>query len=158
MRAPKLLALLAGLGLVSCATPPAENFVATATRSGIVEWRRDGRQISARAAFETDARKNFRLVVGANEPLLVLTRREDEWTAAGPLAGRGWRGVGNSAPAAVAGWMCVVEAFEGAAFAPSGGSDVRTGRFTVRYAKRGDVLQGFELVVVATGDRFRVSF
>jgi len=87
----------------------------------------------------------------------VLTRGDGAWTAPGPLVGRGWHGVTNTAPAVLAGWMCVVEAFEGAAFAPPGGSDVRTGRFTVRYAKPGDVLQGFELVVVATGDRFRVS-
>lgn len=158
MRAWALLAVLAGFGLGACATPPAESFAATTTRSSVVEWRRDSRQISARAIFEADARKNFRLVVDPDKSLLTLTRRDGEWTAAGPLAGRGWRGVGNAAPAAFAGWICLVEAFEGAPFAPAGGSDVRTGRFAVRYDKPADVLRSFELVVVATGDRFRVTF
>jgi hypothetical protein len=158
VRAPLLLAVLAGIGLSACATPPAKKFAATASRSGVVEWRRDGRQISAHAVFETGVAGAFRVVVGADKPVLVLTRSGGEWTASGPIASRGWHGAGNTAPATLAGWMCVAEAFEGAAFAPPGASDVRTGRFTVRYTKQGDVLAGFELVVVATGDRFRVSF
>lgn len=158
MRVPLLLAALAGLGLSSCATPPTKNFVATTTRSGTVEWQRADRQISARVVFENGAQRDFRLVVGGEKSLLTLTRSGGEWSANGPFAGRGWRGVGSNAPAALADWMCIVEAFEGAAFAPAGGSDVRTVRFSVRYVKSGADLKTFELVVVATGERFRVSF
>jgi hypothetical protein len=158
VRAPALLALLAGMGLCACATSRRSDFIPRSVHSGVVEWRRDANALAARASFETGVKDGFRLEVRAKSPLLILTRSGGEWMADGPLAGREWRGVWNTAPAMVGDWICVVEAFEGAAFAPPGGSDVRTGRFAVRYAKRGDELRNFELVVVATGDRFRVTF
>jgi hypothetical protein len=123
-----------------------------------VEWRREGVDLHTRVVFQSASPDDRRLVVGAERPLLTLTRRGGEWFAAGAIAGRAWRGPENTAPAVLAGWISLVEAFDGASSVPSGESDVRTGRFSVRYEKAGEELRAIELVTVATGDRFRVTF
>lgn len=152
-------AAAAALLLAGCALHPSPPvFRPTASRHALVTWRSGATALRADLDFQTGASGALRLLVVKDAPLLTLTRSGGEWTAAGPLAGRGWRGAWNAAPASLAGWLCLAEAYEGASSAPDGDSDVRTGRFSVRYAKRGAELRAFDLLDVATGGRFRVLF
>ncbi|MDD5198847.1 MAG: hypothetical protein PHC88_03510 [Terrimicrobiaceae bacterium] len=144
--------------LAGCAIAPRAAFQPTASRHAIVTWRNGANLLVADMDFQTGANGALRLLVAKDAPLLALTRAGGEWTAVGPLARNGWRGAWNTAPAPLAGWLCLAEAYEGASAAPDGDSDVRTGRFSVRYAKHGADLQVFELLDVATGGRFRVHF
>lgn len=147
-----LVLLLAGCAI----TPPA--FEPAASRRALVNWRHGAESLTADVIFQKDAGGGLRLVVNKGVTLFTLTRTGGEWTASGPMARGGWRGTWNTAPAALADWICLAEAWEGAPAAHDGVNDVRTGRLSVRYTKRGEKLSAMELVCAATGDRFRALF
>lgn len=130
----------AGL-FAGCAAGPAE-FAPAKTENARVEWRAAGGAGAAPAKLEWGRGSDVRLTVGRG-PLLVLTRHGGVWRARGRM------------PAGS--WPVFVEAWEGAAYAPAGESEVRTARFVVRYRRTGPRWEGFEMVEIATGDRFRAG-
>ncbi len=160
MRLPRRLAgllLSAGLALAACAISPLP-FVAGTSRTAAVVWRNASGVHAGHVDFQSGVGLDLRLIVRTDASVLTLTRSRGEWTAVGPLAGRGWRGPENAAPPALLGWFSLAEAWEGAATVADGDTEVRTGRISVRYLREGGELSRFELVSVTGGERFRVSF
>jgi hypothetical protein len=128
-----LLALLALL-LAGCATaPPA--FQPTSSRRALVNWRHGNESLTADVDFQKGAGDALRLVVDKGTTLFTLTRAGGVWTAFGPLAHGGWRGVEESAPAPLAGWICLAQDWE-----------------------RATAQSSLEVTCARTGDRFRALF
>ncbi len=156
MRAFLIVAL--GIFLAGCAAAPTPDFNAREKQAGAVRWRGPAGSGEGAVTCETDRDGNFRVRVLGNPARLTVQRAMGRWTMAGPLAGRRWDGADSAVPAKLEGWLSFAEACEGGRAAGEGRSEVRTGRFSVRYAKRDGRLEWLELVSLATGERFLATF
>lgn len=130
----------AALLLLGGCAAPAPAFRVVSAESVVVEWRRGGETRIGPVRLERGEGATARVVVNPARPALIVTRSGGRW-----IPER-------------SGWPAFYEAWEGAAHAPAGLSEVRTARFVARYEKSGDRLVALELVDVATGERFRARF
>lgn len=159
VRVRRLIGFIALLtALIGCAGGGSGSFVALESRPATVDWSSDGGLETLSLKFSRGAGDDVRMEVKHTKSVLTLTRRNGEWVASGVLSEGGWRGTWNTAPQKLGGWLCLAEAMDGAAHAPDGESEIRTGRMSVRYSKSGGVLRQIELAAVASDDRFRVRF
>jgi hypothetical protein len=128
-----LFACLAIL-LAGCATTPPE-FQPTSSQRGLVNWRHGDESLTADVVFQKGAGGAVRLVASKGAILFMLTGADGVWTAAGPLARGGWRGPEKSAPAPLAGWICLAREWE-----------------------RAPAQRSLDVTCPRTGDRFRALF
>lgn len=160
MRAFAPLALVAvALLVASCATKPRpEEFRAVESFSGTVEWRAGESSGAARIRAETGEAGGFRVVVFDSAPRLAIERRGGSWAIVGSAIRGRWRGDESAVPARLEGWLSLAEACEGAVAAARDAGEVRTARFSMRFARQDGRLRTVELVTVATAQRFRATF
>ncbi len=150
-----LLTALAAV-LAGCAATP--EFKSLASRSAEIEWRLGETFGRLRADFYTATSGSVRIVARAEGATLELTQFPEIWTATGSLARGGWRGVPDTAPPHLAGWVALALAYGESKNLPEGVTEYRTVRYSVRYTVAGGTLVAMELAAADTGDRFRVTF
>lgn len=133
------LLIAAALALGGCRSARPDPPLTAATR-GTVEWAFGRGGGSAPVEFARNAAGDLRLTVGSKPPI-VVERIRGVWRV----------------PAVLADWQALAEAYEGAAHVPAGTTELRTARFSVRYERTDPTLRRLELVVTASGTRFRVT-
>jgi hypothetical protein len=154
----RIIPFLAALLLCGCATVQQPAFRPSATTRALVNWKHGGQSLTADVIFQKGSGDSIRLLVSKEALLFTLTRNSGIWVAAGPLAHGGWRGQASAAPAVLRDWICLAEAMETSASTSSGGGVKQTRQYTVQSVKHGGMTAEIDVVVLATGSRFRVLF
>lgn len=126
------LALLVGaaLALFGCATSrelPA--FQPASSQSALVRWQRARVSMTCDAALARSASGAvlLRLYKQSPAPLLELRLEPDSYLVAkGSLAGPGWSGMASSAPAPLAIWVTLLNAYQNESKLPDGENEIHT--------------------------------
>jgi hypothetical protein len=158
MRRLASIAVVVATALAGCQAIPQRIFRSTATEQALVNWRTDNDSLTADVVFQKGAEESVRLTVTKGVRLLVLTGERGRWTATGPFARGGWAGSANAAPGALAGWVALAEAYLAADRVPGGETELRTGRYAVRYTRDAVRLTALDLVSHDHGDAFQARF
>ncbi len=147
------------LGLTGCATVTLPEFTPTESRRAAVTVKGEVGTLEARGVFERDQAENVRITIESNEEeMLTLARITGGWAAVGPLAKGDWQGHPDNAPAHLAGWVALGEAFEAATHMDGRKSEYRSGRLSVIFTFEEVHLSTMEVRAVATGEQYRVRF
>jgi hypothetical protein len=154
----RIIPLLVLLVLSACVTARQPAFQPATTNRALVNWKHGGESLTADVIFQKGSDGSIRILVRKETLLFTLTRLDGIWVAAGPLAHGGWRGQANAAPAVLGDWICLAEAMETATSTSAGGGARKMGRYTMQCVKRGGKTAEADVVVLATGSRFRALF